>query len=77
MSLTERTKSLDVPINPDLILTEPIPAGYPRQAYFAHSTDPNIGCHEVGSADYPADDTASEPCSHPDLSPRDCVLEVS
>ncbi len=77
MTVTEKSESLDVPINPDLIPTEPIPAGYPRQAYLAHSTDPNIGCPEVGSADYPVDVTPSEPCSHPELSPRDSVLEVA
>jgi len=77
MTVTEKSESLDAPIHPDLIPTEPIPVGYPRQAYLAHSTDPNIGCPAVRSADYAAHTAPSEPCPHPKLSPCDSVPEVS
>jgi hypothetical protein len=74
MTVTEKSESLAVPSNPDLIPTEPVPAGYPRQAYFAHPTDPHVGCPEVGPADYPADATPSQ---RSQLSPRNSVLEVA
>jgi hypothetical protein len=77
MTVTEKSESLDVPSNPDLIPAEPVPAGYPRQAYFAHPTDPNISSPEMGSVDYPEEATSSQRCQHPELSPRDSVLEVS